>query len=155
MITGPPALSGVRRAIKQSLFAMGYYGRRLSHVAFPGVAVLCYHGIRRADEATPFNELHVTRDTFERHCELLAKSCNPISLDDFRAARAGTRRLPPRAVMVTFDETTAIAACSTTGCRPSSATACQRSSLRVPVPSLGRAISGSTPCGAVKAKRPC
>lgn len=101
MITGRPALS---RAIKQSLFAMGYYGRRLSHVAFPGVAVLCYHGIRRADEATPFNELHVTRDTFERHCELITKSCNPISLDDFRAARAGTRPLPPRAVMVTFDD---------------------------------------------------
>ena len=60
----------------------------------------------RADdhESAPFNELHVTRRTFEGHCRLLSESCNPISLDDLRAARAGVRALPPRPVLITFDD---------------------------------------------------
>jgi peptidoglycan/xylan/chitin deacetylase (PgdA/CDA1 family) len=100
-----PPFPGVRRAAKQALFAVGYYRRRLSQIEFPGVAILCYHGVRADDqESAPFNELHVTTQTFERHCRLLAESCNPISLDDLRAARAGTRTLPPRPVMVTFDD---------------------------------------------------
>lgn len=100
----PPALASVRYAIKQSLFAVGYYHQRLSNAVFPGVAVLCYHGIRRAGEATPFSDLHVTTETFERHCRLIADACQPISLADFREARLGRRALPPRAVMVTFDD---------------------------------------------------
>jgi peptidoglycan/xylan/chitin deacetylase (PgdA/CDA1 family) len=100
----PPALSSVRHAIKQSLFAVGYYHQRLSHVAFPGVAVLCYHGVRRRGEATPFSELHVTTATFERHCRLIANGCQAISLADLRDARNGRRALPPRPVLVTFDD---------------------------------------------------
>jgi peptidoglycan/xylan/chitin deacetylase (PgdA/CDA1 family) len=100
-----PALPGVRRAVKRVLFAAGYYRRRLSRLEFPGVAILCYHGVRADDrESLPFNELHVTRRTFERHCRLLSESCNPISLDDLRAARAGVRALPPRPVLITFDD---------------------------------------------------
>jgi peptidoglycan/xylan/chitin deacetylase (PgdA/CDA1 family) len=69
------------------------------------VAILCYHGVRTdGQDASPFNELHVTQRTFERHCRLLSKSCNPISLDDLRAARAGVRALPPRPVLITFDD---------------------------------------------------
>jgi peptidoglycan/xylan/chitin deacetylase (PgdA/CDA1 family) len=100
----PPPLSSVRHAIKQSLFAVGYYHQRLSHAAFPGVAVLCYHGVRKRGEATPFGDLHVTSATFERHCRLLADACQPISLADFRDARNGRRALPPRPVLVTFDD---------------------------------------------------
>jgi peptidoglycan/xylan/chitin deacetylase (PgdA/CDA1 family) len=103
--TAEPSFPGVRRAVKQGLFAVGYYRQRLSHVEFPGMAILCYHGVRADDhESAPFNELHVTRRTFERHCQLLSDSCNPISLDDLRAARAGVRALPPRPVLVTFDD---------------------------------------------------
>lgn len=100
-----PPLSIVRRALKQTLFGVGYYRQRLSQIEFPGVAILCYHGVRENDqESAPFNELHVTRRTFEQHCRLLSGSCTPISLDDMRAARAGTRPLPARPVMVTFDD---------------------------------------------------
>jgi peptidoglycan/xylan/chitin deacetylase (PgdA/CDA1 family) len=100
-----PTFPGVRRAVKQALFSVGYYHRRLSHVTFPGMAVLCYHSLRADDhESAPFNELHVTQRTFERHCRLLSESCNPISLDDLRAARAGVRAIPPRPVLVTFDD---------------------------------------------------
>ncbi len=100
-----PVFPGVRRAVKQALFAAGYYRRRLPQIEFPGIAILCYHGVRADDpESAPFNELHVTQRTFERHCRLLAELCNPISLDDLRAARAGMRTLPPRPVIVTFDD---------------------------------------------------
>jgi len=99
-----PALSSVRRALKQSLFTMGYYHQRLAHAVFPGVAVLCYHGVREAEETAPFNDLHVTKATFEHHCRLIAEACHPISLADFRDAHFGTRALPARPVLVTFDD---------------------------------------------------
>lgn len=100
----PPVLSSVRHAIKQSLFAVGYYHQRLSHAAFPGIAVLCYHGVRDSAESTPFSDLHVTKATFERHCRLIAEACTPISLADFREVRLGRRTLSPRSVIVTFDD---------------------------------------------------
>jgi len=92
-----------RRAIKQSLFAVGYYHQRLLNAAFPGVAVLCYHGVRTSDDAIPFSDLHVTTTTFERHCRLIADTCDPISLSELRDARRG-RELPSRSVLVTFDD---------------------------------------------------
>jgi peptidoglycan/xylan/chitin deacetylase (PgdA/CDA1 family) len=100
----PPVLSSVRRAIKQSLFAVGYYHQRLSASAFPGVAVLCYHDVRISDDSIPFSDLHVTKATFERHCRLIANACDPISLAEFREARQKGRELPPRSVIVTFDD---------------------------------------------------
>jgi peptidoglycan/xylan/chitin deacetylase (PgdA/CDA1 family) len=99
-----PKLSGVRRSVKRTLYNVGYYHRRLSQLQFPGVAVLCYHGIRAAGEDTPFRDLHVTEKTFESHCRLLAETCNPISVEDFLAARSGARALPVRPVIVTFDD---------------------------------------------------
>src|SRR5438128_2578328 len=100
-----PVLAGMRRAVKQTLFSVGYYHQRLSQIDFDGVAVLCYHGVRAAgDDAGPFADLHVTAETFERHCRLLATACHPISLDDLRSARDGRRPLPRRPVIVTFDD---------------------------------------------------
>lgn len=104
MLPAPPVLSSVRRAIKQSLFAIGYYHQRLSASAFPGVAVLCYHGVRISDDSIPFSDLHVTKATFERHCRLIATACDPISFAEFREARRNGRELPPRSVIVTFDD---------------------------------------------------
>jgi peptidoglycan/xylan/chitin deacetylase (PgdA/CDA1 family) len=100
----PPVLSAVRHAIKRSLFAIGYYHRRLSTAVFPGVAVLCYHGIGAADDATRISDLHVTSATFERHCRLISDTCDPISLAELREARQSGRALPPRSVIVTFDD---------------------------------------------------
>src|SRR4029450_785670 len=100
----PPVLSSVRRAIKQSLFAVGYYHQHLSASAFPGVAVLCYHGVRTSDDSIPFSDLHVTKATFERHCRLIANACNAISLAEFREASRNGRDLPRRSVIVTFDD---------------------------------------------------
>jgi peptidoglycan/xylan/chitin deacetylase (PgdA/CDA1 family) len=96
---------GVRRVVKHTLFSVGYYHQRLAQFDFPGIAVLCYHGIRaRTDPRAPFNDLHVDPDVFDAHCRLIATACNPISLDEFREVLEGNRALPPRAVIVTFDD---------------------------------------------------
>jgi peptidoglycan/xylan/chitin deacetylase (PgdA/CDA1 family) len=92
---------------KAGLLAARWYARRLANDRFPGVVVLCYHGVRspawRADEAA-FANLHVGEDTFDGHCQVIAATCQPIALDDWRAALAGGEPLPPRPVLVTFDD---------------------------------------------------
>ena len=96
---------GVRRVVKHTLFGVGYYHQRFAQFDFPGIAILCYHGIRpRTDPRVPFNDLHVDPDVFDAHCRLIASACNPMSLDDFRGVLEGNRRLPPRPVIVTFDD---------------------------------------------------
>jgi len=99
-----PTAAILRRLAKHGLHSTGYYRRRLSRVEFPGVAVLCYHGIR-ADEADemPFQDLHVSRTAFEGHCRLLSEYCSPITTTTLLAAFDGAP-LPPRPVLVTFDD---------------------------------------------------
>ena len=99
-----PAFGGLRRAAKRALFDVGYYRRQLAELDFPGVAILCYHSVRGSETDLPFAALHVTSETFEQHCRLIAESCDPLSLADLRAARAGSVRLPRRPVLVTFDD---------------------------------------------------
>ncbi|MFQ5668581.1 MAG: polysaccharide deacetylase family protein [Candidatus Binatia bacterium] len=94
-------------AVKQALYSAGYYARRLRRERFPGVAVLCYHGVR--DDSRPpgtmvFEGLHVLASELEAQCHLLRETCHPISLDDWRAARRGGPPLPPRPVLMTFDD---------------------------------------------------
>ena len=90
---------------KHCLQAVGHYRRKLESDRFPGAAVLCYHGVRSSSSEGPlFRELHVTRDELEAHCEFLTRACHPISLDTWLAAAAGEQALPPRAVLVTFDD---------------------------------------------------
>jgi peptidoglycan/xylan/chitin deacetylase (PgdA/CDA1 family) len=97
-----PQLSG---AIKTVLLGAGYYSRRLPAIRFPGAAVLCYHGVRAgASRGRPFEPLHVPVDTFEQHCRLIRSACDPIGADDLLAALDSGAPLPPRAVLVTFDD---------------------------------------------------
>jgi peptidoglycan/xylan/chitin deacetylase (PgdA/CDA1 family) len=98
-------IPAVASLAKRCLLGSGHYARRLKHDRFPGVAVLCYHGVRPRDGARmDFAGLHVTVDELDAHCRLLRETCNPISLDDWRRALGGGRPLPPRPVLVTFDE---------------------------------------------------
>jgi peptidoglycan/xylan/chitin deacetylase (PgdA/CDA1 family) len=94
-------------AVKAGLFRSGWYAHRLAQDALPGVLVLCYHGIRspkwQAGEPA-FSHLHVPLSTFEAQCRVVAETCHPISLADWRAATAGLGALPPRPVVVTFDD---------------------------------------------------
>lgn len=93
-------------AAKHGLLKTGHYRRALTRDAFPGVAVLCYHGVRaeRAGGAFPFDYLHIPARTFESHCRFIRECCDPISLDDWRDAANGGRPLPKRPVLITFDD---------------------------------------------------
>jgi peptidoglycan/xylan/chitin deacetylase (PgdA/CDA1 family) len=92
---------------KRGLLKIGYYRRALGRASFPGVAVLGYHGIRADDSppgGMPFENLHVHVSTFDAHCRVVRDCCDPISLDDWRTALAGGPPLPPRPVLITFDD---------------------------------------------------
>jgi hypothetical protein len=92
---------------KRGLLALGHYRRALGQARFPGVVVLCYHGLRGDDwpaGSMPFENLHVRASTFEQHCRILRETCDPISLDDWRAAISGGTPLPARPVLLTFDD---------------------------------------------------
>jgi peptidoglycan/xylan/chitin deacetylase (PgdA/CDA1 family) len=100
-------MSAAAQWMKRSALASGHYRRVLRGARFPGVAVLGYHGLRRddwSDGAMPFENLHVRESTFESHCRVVRETCDPISLDDWRAALSGATRLPPRPVLMTFDD---------------------------------------------------
>lgn len=93
-------------SVKGALLASGWYAHRLEHASFPGVLALCYHGIREGDaeDGIPFANLHVTADTFEAQCRVIAETCHPIDLATLCAARIDRRPLPDRPVLVTFDD---------------------------------------------------
>lgn len=93
--------------IKSSLLAARWYAHALERDSFPGVLVLCYHGIRPTGRRTAditFANLHVETEVFDEHCRVLAETCHPISLDTWREARSGKAVLPARPVVVTFDD---------------------------------------------------
>ncbi len=93
--------------MKKGLLKAGHYRRLLSRASFPGVAVLCYHGVRpdsMPPGTIPFQYLHIPASTLELHCRVIRQCCDPISLDDWRAAVNGGPPLPARPVLVTFDD---------------------------------------------------
>ena len=99
--------SVVTAVVKHGLLATGHYRRALARQTFPGVAVLCYHGVRRETHPSgrfPFDSLHIPAAVFDVHCRLIRESCDPISLDDWHTAINGGPPLPKRPVLVTFDD---------------------------------------------------
>jgi peptidoglycan/xylan/chitin deacetylase (PgdA/CDA1 family) len=102
-----PARDALSAAVKQGLLTLGQYRRTLARTTLPGVAVLGYHGLR-ADhlpaDSMAFENLHVRASTFDAHCLVVRECCDPITLDDWRQAAAGRTALPPRPVLITFDD---------------------------------------------------
>jgi peptidoglycan/xylan/chitin deacetylase (PgdA/CDA1 family) len=102
-----PAKDALSAAVKQGMLTLGQYRRTLARTTLPGVAVLGYHGLRADDlpaGSMAFENLHVRASTFEAHCRVVRECCDPITLDDWREAAAGRTRLPPRPVLITFDD---------------------------------------------------
>jgi peptidoglycan/xylan/chitin deacetylase (PgdA/CDA1 family) len=96
----------LKDSLKEGLLKAGIYKRRLRRHPFPGVAVLCYHGVRAQgiEGGLPFQNLHVPAMELETHCQVIREICSPVSLGQVRLARAGQTPLPPRPVLVTFDD---------------------------------------------------
>lgn len=97
----------IPKNVRRIILSLGLVEYRLRRLEFPGVAVLCYHGIR--DDSWPsgtmaFEQLHVRARELEEHCRMIRRLCNPISLNDWRAALSGGPPLPKRPVLFTFDD---------------------------------------------------
>jgi len=102
-----PAKDALSAAVKQGMLTLGQYRRTLARTTLPGVAVLGYHGLRADDlpaGSMAFENLHVRASTYEAHCRVVRECCDPITLDDWREAAAGRTPLPPRPVLITFDD---------------------------------------------------
>jgi peptidoglycan/xylan/chitin deacetylase (PgdA/CDA1 family) len=91
-------------AIKTAVFRSGFYRWQFGKARFPGLAVLCYHGLLAERRGLPFEPLHLSPSRFESHCRLIRSSFHPVSLDEVCDAWRGGRPLPARPVLVTFDD---------------------------------------------------
>jgi peptidoglycan/xylan/chitin deacetylase (PgdA/CDA1 family) len=103
----PSTLTQVREWRARTLLARGVYRRRLRRRPFEGLAVLAYHGVR--DDSLPRHamqgtELHVSASRLAEHCQVLRDLCTPVTPAQFHDAAHGGPPLPPRAVLVTFDD---------------------------------------------------
>jgi peptidoglycan/xylan/chitin deacetylase (PgdA/CDA1 family) len=99
--------SVLRSSAKTALFNLGHYRRQIQRQEFPGVAVLSYHGILDSagdQESVSLPWLHLAAREFEAHCSFIREACNPISLSQWRDAASGGPPLPPRPVLLTFDD---------------------------------------------------
>ena len=72
----------------------------------PGVAVLTYHSVARDPAWLPWAyEIAIAPETLARHLDALrAAGCNVLATRDYLARRAARTPLPPRAVVLHFDD---------------------------------------------------
>lgn len=95
--------------MKKLLFAVLYATGVIRLIAWANraqVTILCYHSVTKENSQTrddPF-KLHLQRDLFVQHLDLLQSNYNVIPLSEVvRAHREGTR-LPSHSVVLTFDD---------------------------------------------------
>lgn len=70
-----------------------------------GVAVLCYHSINPEPNWLPWNSAVVGLESFRRQMRMLRRSgCTVLHTSDLIAARSQGRPLPPRPVVLHFDD---------------------------------------------------
>jgi peptidoglycan/xylan/chitin deacetylase (PgdA/CDA1 family) len=95
----------VKRSLYRILFRLGV--TRLAAWWNRGrVMILCYHGVtaraeRMAEDPTG---LHIRAERFEAQLEHLRRHYRVLPLGEYLAARRGGRPLPPRSVVITFDD---------------------------------------------------
>ncbi len=68
------------------------------------LAVITYHRVFDASAASTAPRTGVSTAALAEHVEALAHRYEAVSMEDVLAARAGLRRLPPRALLFTFDD---------------------------------------------------
>jgi peptidoglycan/xylan/chitin deacetylase (PgdA/CDA1 family) len=100
-----PRLAMAHTWIKKALIETGAL-RLASRFAGQGVAILIYHSVMNdpaCAQMTLGDIVHST-DVFRRQMELIASHFRPVSLEDVFLFLIGRKNLPPRAVVVTFDD---------------------------------------------------
>ena len=72
----------------------------------PGVAILMYHSVMVEPRlhATTLGEIVHSAEIFRRQMEVIARQYHPVSLDEVLLFVQGQKQLPPRPVVVTFDD---------------------------------------------------
>jgi hypothetical protein len=72
----------------------------------PGIAVLTYHSVARDPDWLPWGyEIAVAPATLERHLDALANAgCTVLGTRDYLARRGAGQALPPRTVLLHFDD---------------------------------------------------
>lgn len=95
-------------AVTGGLLALGYYRWRRRRLSGSRAVILVYHHVTAGKDATngwsaPFQR-GVPRGRFEHHMRFLRRAMLPLSLRDVVAAVQQGRGLPPRSVVVTFDD---------------------------------------------------
>jgi peptidoglycan/xylan/chitin deacetylase (PgdA/CDA1 family) len=91
--------------IKKSLIRSGVLPL-VSRFTGRGVAILMYHSVMddpSSEQMTLGGIIHSTR-VFREQMELVARHFNAVSLDDVLLYLKGKKTLPPRAVVITFDD---------------------------------------------------
>src|SRR5687768_15139138 len=70
------------------------------------LTVLAYHRVEQPGRRTELDPalLSATPEAFERQVAYIARACSPLSLDEVLAVRRGEAAMPPRAVLLTFDD---------------------------------------------------
>jgi peptidoglycan/xylan/chitin deacetylase (PgdA/CDA1 family) len=96
----------MKSIIKESLLRLGV-PRLLRHFAPAGAIILQYHSVhpdaRIPPPGFPCGISHPA-SAFDRQMELLATQFDPVTLDDILHFLHGQKRLPRRAVAITFDD---------------------------------------------------
>ncbi len=70
------------------------------------VVILCYHGVtgRNGRRDNDPQGLHIRAERFEAQLQYLKRHFNIISLQDYLSARQQRRPVPPKSVVLTFDD---------------------------------------------------
>ena len=68
--------------------------------------ILLYHGVTNVQsrEIENYSKKHISQNTFLSQMKYLKKNCNLISVEDFLTIRENKESLPPKSVIVTFDD---------------------------------------------------
>jgi len=96
-----------RRSLKRwaySLLGLAGFFPLLRYLNRQRITVLVYHGVTTRKSAAQLDNLHVPAKSFRRQMRWLRRKFTPVSLEQALAALEGGRALPPRPVLVTFDD---------------------------------------------------
>jgi peptidoglycan/xylan/chitin deacetylase (PgdA/CDA1 family) len=96
--------SSPKRWLKKALLRSSIL-QMAAHVAPASAVILAYHSIvEEPKETEQILGLSASRKTFEAHMRILAEQFSPVTVAEVAEFAENGRKLPPRAVAVTFDD---------------------------------------------------